>query len=219
MVRSKILGAAAAGLALGAGAAQAAPVASAADYVTVDGESKRVGSGATYRFEVQVQRSIDIRRKRFAAEVEGILVDDRSWTRSGAVAFKRVDGGGNTRVILAKPRQVQRLCYLQTRRYSCRIGEKVVVNLRRWQRGVPHWPDSRRNYRRMLVNHEMGHRIGHGDRNCPERGTKAPVMQQQSISLQGCRANWWPTSSELRATRSLNKSSAATAAAAASFLE
>ncbi len=205
MVRSKILGAVA-GLVLAVGAAHAATVAAAADYVTIDGESERVGSGVTYRFEVQVQRSIDIRRKRFAAEVEDTLLADRSWTRSEAVAFKRVDEGGNTRVILAKPRQVQRLCYLQTRRYSCRIGDKVVVNLRRWRRGVPHWPDSLQNYRRMLVNHDMGHRIGHRDRDCPERGTKAPVMQQQSISLQGCRANWWPRSSELRATRSLNKS-------------
>lgn len=203
MVPSKIL-ATAVGLTLAAGATHAPPLAAAADYVTADGESERVGSGTTYRFNVQVQRSIDIRRKRFAAEVEGILLDDRGWTRSGAVAFKRVDDGENTRIILATPRQVQRLCYLQTQKYSCRIGEKVLVNLRRWRRGVPHWPDSRRNYRRMLVNHEMGHRIGHGDRSCPERGAKAPVMQQQSITLQGCRANWWPTESELRSTRRLH---------------
>lgn len=179
------------------------PLAWSVEFKTVPGSSERVGTGTTYRFTVKVQRSIRTDRGEFASAVEEVLFDGRSWTRSGAVAFKRVDDGGNTRVILAKPRQVDRLCHpLATQRtYSCSIGEKVVLNVRRWRQAVPHWPASLHNYRRMLINHEMGHRIGHGHRNCRAPGRKAPVMQQQSISLQGCRANWWPKRSELRATR------------------
>ena len=177
-----------------------------ASFKTAAGSSAKVGSGTTYRFKVQVQRSIGIDPSGFAAEVDEVLFDDRSWIGSGAVAFKRVETGGNTQIILARPRQVDRLCYpLQTvGKYSCNIGEKVVLNLRRWRSGVPHWSDSRLDYRRMLVNHEVGHRIGHGHRNCSGQGAQAPVMQQQTIDLQGCMANWWPTEAELQATRQLH---------------
>jgi hypothetical protein len=177
-----------------------------ASFETAPGSSAKVGSGTTYCFKVQVQRSISVDPRAFAADVEEVLFDDRSWTGSGAVAFKRVATGGNTQIILARPRQVDKLCFpLQTAGiYSCSIGEKVVLNLGRWRRGVPDWSDSRPDYRRMLVNHEVGHRIGHGHRSCSGRGAQAPVMQQQTIDLQGCVPNWWPTEAELQATRQLH---------------
>jgi hypothetical protein len=176
--------------------------ASGVSYRTVPGNSERVGSGERYRFEVLVDRSVKIDRAGVAAEIEATLFDRRSWIGSGEVAFRRTDRRGDTRIILARPREVDRLCApLPTRgRYSCNVGRDVVLNLQRWRNGVPHWTDSRENYRRMLVNHEVGHRIGHGHRGCPGRGRKAPVMQQQTIDLQGCRANWWPKKRELRLT-------------------
>jgi hypothetical protein len=182
--------------------AAGASTATGASYRTVPGSSERAGSGETYRFRVLIDRSVKIDRRAVSAEIEATLFDRRSWIRSGRVAFRRVDRRGDTRVVLARPKEVDRLCHpLQTRRtYSCSIGRDVVLNLRRWRTAMPHWSSSLNNYRRMLVNHEVGHRIGHGHRNCPRRGRKAPVMQQQSIGLQGCRANWWPKQRELRAT-------------------
>jgi Protein of unknown function (DUF3152) len=184
-----------------------------AGYRTVPGHSERAGSGESYRFRVLVHRSIRIDRRAVAEEIEAILFDRRSWIRSRAVAFRRVDRGGDTRVILAKPKEVDRLCYpLQTRgRFSCTVGRDVILNLRRWRNGVPHWDRSVATYRQMLVNHEVGHRIGHGHRNCPGRGRKAPVMQQQTISLQGCAANWWPKKRELRLTVGASVGAATTA--------
>ncbi len=191
-----------------------APAASGAGYRTVPGHSDRAGSGTTYRFRVLIDRSVTIDRAGVAAEIEATLFDRRSWIGSGSVAFRRVDRRGDTRVILARPKEVDRLCQpLDTRgTYSCSIGRDVVLNLRRWRTAVPHWPRSVANYRRMLVNHEVGHRIGHGHRNCPARGRRAPVMQQQSISLQGCRANAWPKRRELSATAGAGASVAASAA-------
>jgi hypothetical protein len=49
-----------------------------------------------------------------------------------------------------------------------------------------------RDYRHMVVNHEAGHFLGFGHANCGGPGQLAPVMQQQSINLQGCQHNPWP---------------------------
>jgi Protein of unknown function (DUF3152) len=40
------------------------------------------------------------------------------------------------------------------------------------------------------VSHEVGQGSGHGHRCCPAPGRRAPVMVQQTLSLQGCEA--WP---------------------------
>ena len=107
---------------------------------------------------------------------------------------RRGDSSGSRRapapaVCLATPETVDRLCYpLHTEgEVSCCVGSKVVVNLDRWENAVPHWDGSLRSYRRMLVCHEVGHRIGQGHRYCPGAGQLAPVMQQQTYGLQGCR--------------------------------
>ncbi len=206
--RSKATATAAVALAV---VALAVGPAHAGELRTVPGESERSGPGTLFDYVVKVERGIKIKREQFADTLQEILFSDRSWTGTREVAFKRVRRDPNTKIILATPNTVDRLCYpLDTNgKYSCNVGERVVLNRRRWAQGVSHWPSTRRNYRRMLVNHEVGHRIGHGHRSCPGGGRKAPVMQQQTIDLEGCRANWWPRKSELRATKRMYSASAA----------
>lgn len=190
-----------------AATAVAAGDAEAAGLRTVPGESKRHGEGKVYRYKIKVERGINTDRRKFARQVKRILFHRRGWTRSRRVAFRWVERRPNTLIILARPSKVDRLCHpLRTRgQVSCQIGTKLVLNVRRWRRGVAHWPGNLRAYRRMLVNHEMGHRIGLGHRNCAGSGRKAPVMQQQTYSLQGCRAGWWPKKRELRLARRANR--------------
>ena len=80
---------------------------------------------------------------------------------------------------------------------SCCQGRKVVINVLRWKAAVEHWTGSAASYRQMLINHEFGHRIGKGHENCSGQRELAPVMQQQTYGLQGCRANSWPLDHEL----------------------
>jgi hypothetical protein len=127
--------------------------------------------------------------------VEAILADPRGWTGDGRLRLQRVGPGGphDFTVYLATPDTRDDLCPGRRDGYtSCRNGERVVVNVARWVHGVPRYGAGLDTYRQYVVTHEVGHRLGHGHERCPGRGRPAPVMQQQTLGLQGCVANPWP---------------------------
>ena len=86
--------------------------------------------------------------------------------------------------------------------YSCRVDNNVIVNDDRWNGGTQQWLAAGGNlarYRTMVINHEVGHRLGHIDNEttCAGEGQLAPLMQEQSMHLDGCKANEYPLDSEL----------------------
>lgn len=86
--------------------------------------------------------------------------------------------------------------------YSCRVGNAVIINQSRWNEPTSSWLNgggNLENYRTMVLNHEVGHRLGHMDNEnvCASPNGPAPLMQEQSISLRGCSIRWWPQSLEL----------------------
>lgn len=76
--------------------------------------------------------------------------------------------------------------------YNCEIDNGVVVNLRRWVEGSPTFEGPIHDYRALIINHEMGHFLGHPHMSCAGPGQLAPVMMQQIKGLHGCIANAWP---------------------------
>ncbi|MBY8877532.1 DUF3152 domain-containing protein [Actinacidiphila acidipaludis] len=167
------------------------------DFSTADAAGKAVGQGTIRRYKVEVEGGTGISAAAAAHEIQGILADPRGWTDDGRDGFQLVSSGPADFVIkIATPDTVDAICGaagLHTHgEVNCDVGPTVVVNLKRWQLGSPQFPGPIHGYRALIINHEVGHRIGHGHEGCPGPGRLAPVMMQQIDGLHGCRANAWP---------------------------
>ena len=154
---------------------------------------------ATVKYEVSRAGATKANFHQFAYTVDAVLNDPRGWSLSGAVRFTRVSRGGRFTVRLTEPRVVGSYGGCSPY-YSCRVGFYVMINDDRWRFATPSFRDRPIHfYRQMVLNHEVGHALGFGHARCGRAGWRAPVMQQQSKGLDGCRPNPWPLPSERRA--------------------
>jgi hypothetical protein len=141
--------------------------------------------------------------KRLAAET---LNDSRGWVRAG-VSFQEVTSNSSFTLWLAEPNSVPSFSpSICSNQWSCSIGRNVIINDARWAGASDSWNTaggSLRDYRHMVVNHEVGHFLGHRDNQpvCAGTGQLAPLMQQQSMNLRGCQFNPWPLAAELWTNR------------------
>ena len=158
--------------------------------------------GRTVRYTVEVEDGTDFSGKDFATTVGTVLTDPRGWQTKDGVRFVNVPPAEaaegamvDLRITLASPDTTDRLCApLETRgQVSCHNSGRVVLNLRRWVLGAAAYGNDVATYRVYLVNHEVGHGIGHPHESCGGTGQVAPVMMQQTYGLQGCTAGPWPT--------------------------
>ncbi|MFI9628211.1 DUF3152 domain-containing protein [Streptomyces sp. NPDC052042] len=171
---------------------------------TVPGTAKAPGRGHKYRYRIDVEQDLGLDPELFARAVQETLNDDRSWAHDGAMTFERISSGDPDFVItLASPGTTADWCRksgLDTTEdnVSCDSAatERVMINAYRWAQGSATFgPDELFAYRQMLINHEVGHRLGHNHVSCRTPGALAPVMQQQTKSLDidgiKCRPNAW----------------------------
>jgi len=145
---------------------------------------------------IEVEHDLAIDIERFAEFVLVTLNDERSWPGEMSVSFGRTDTDPDLRILLATPETVDALCApLATGgELSCATEGSAVLNALRWTEGSRTFTEARAgltDYRRYLLNHEVGHLLGHSHVSCPADGEPAPVMVQQSISLEGCQPNGW----------------------------
>jgi hypothetical protein len=166
----------------------------------VDGSSAVYGSGPLQRFIVEVEDGIGVDGPGFATAVETTLADSRSWGNGGRMSFQRVGAAQATagefefKVSLVSPGHMETYCPgVGTGGYtSCRYADRAVINLARWATAVPDYQGDIATYRLYVINHEVGHVLGNGHKPCPGPGELAPVMQQQTLGLDGCAKNAWP---------------------------
>ena len=158
------------------------------------------GSGPVYGQPVNGQFT-------YTVEVEKSLVDQlpelvkvtdtafsnttEGWTARDEVSLQRISdpAAATIRIVLASPKVVDETCGragMDTAGlYSCWDGAHTMLNSDRWFHATPEFANLA-TYRTYLINHEFGHGLGHDHEYCASPGAVAPVMQQQSISLQGC---------------------------------
>ncbi|MFD8750556.1 DUF3152 domain-containing protein [Kitasatospora sp. NPDC059577] len=177
------------------------PTKGAGTFTVAPATAKAVGRGNVRRYRVEVEDGIGIEAAAAAAQIHGILGDPRGWTNDRKNGFQLVAGGSyDFTVKIASPGTVDRICGasgLDTHgEVNCNVGNQVLVNSKRWNTGSPQFTGPIDEYRALIVNHEVGHRIGHGHEGCPAPGKPAPAMMQQIYGLKGCTPNAWPYSAD-----------------------
>ncbi|HTE58374.1 MAG TPA: DUF3152 domain-containing protein [Verrucomicrobiae bacterium] len=140
----------------------------------------------------------------FGSKFAATLADARGWSVGGLVTFSQASSGCNFTAWLTAPDQMPSFGAICDAMWSCRVGSNVVINFDRWRFASPAWNasgGSLEDYRFMVINHETGHWFGFDHSNCGGAGQAAPVMQQQSIALNGCVFNPWPLPGETAALK------------------
>ena len=160
-------------------------------------------SGQTYEITYDISSRGEVKGdlEEFRKLVAEIYADPRGWIRAG-VKFKEVENGGQLHVILASGAEVKKASPIVcSDELSCRVGNMALINDTRWMNASDSYNAlglSLLDYRRMVVNHETGHYLGHDHIvNCETTTGLGPVMLQQSTGLRGCKPNPWPLPSEL----------------------
>jgi hypothetical protein len=159
----------------------------------------RVDVRRVVRYHVETRGRTTTSVKEFRTLAQETYDDPRGW-RGAGIQFVPVAHGGAFTLVLSQAGLVPGFSSACSSMWSCRVGRFVVINQDRWKDASPAWNAAHlalRDYRHMVVNHETGHWLGLGHASCPGPGRLAPVMQQQSKGLQGCRFNPFPTSHEL----------------------
>jgi hypothetical protein len=169
---------------------------STGELAVVPGFNKANGVRDKLTYRVEIEQGVSVNGALVAAAIHKTLTDPRGWQAVHPVSFERTDkADADLRIILATPTLTDKLCLpLDTGgEVSCRVEDRVVLNAKRWVYAIPAYNGNVALYRSYLVNHEVGHALGHGHSSCTTPKTPAPVMMQQTKGLAGCLPNAWPT--------------------------
>jgi hypothetical protein len=155
--------------------------------------------GRVLRYVVEVEDGLPYNRQDFADMIRTVLNDQRSWGRGGTMSFQQVAGGpADFTIALASPALTDLYCLESGNdtegQVSCfaRRRNTVMINALRWADGAPAYGGNLTGYRTYLINHEVGHRLGHHHVTCPGPGRLAPIMVQQTKGVGACKPNPWP---------------------------
>jgi hypothetical protein len=137
----------------------------------------------------------------FRETVAKIFADDRGWKRAG-VTFTEVESGGKLHMILASGPEVKKASPIVcSDQLSCHVNGSVFINDARWMGASSAYKArnvSVEDYRKMVVNHEVGHFLGHDhDLSCGRASGLGPIMIDKAEHLGSCQPTYWPLPNEL----------------------
>lgn len=166
----------------------------------VSGASLRSTAARTVTYDISSRGEIKGDIEEFRKLVAETFADNKGWKRAG-ITFKEVASGGSLHMVLATGAQVKAASSGCSETLSCAVYPYVLINDTRWMNGSDSYNTlsvALLDYRRMVINHEVGHYLGHEHISTCETATGlAPVMLQQSTGLRGCKPNSWPLPGEL----------------------
>ena len=154
----------------------------------------------TVYYQIETWGAVEADLEDFRAKVAETLSDSRGWAQ--ILAFKEVQSGADVHIILSDAASLAATAGCSADLSCTTWSNQVIINDLRWREGTEARRNagmSTRDYQHMVINHEMGHWLGHYAHveSC-ENGGPAPIMLQQSTGLRGCDSfNAWPLASEL----------------------
>lgn len=164
------------------------------------GTSTPVSSGAkVLKYTIGVRGNVKSDYEEFRRMVNATLNDARGWVRAG-VKFQEVESGAGFAVWLQEPAIFDTYAGCDST-LSCRSGNNVMINDDRWRLGTEYWTTTGLgidDYRRLIINHEVGHWLDHRHVNTPCSSTSvvAPLMLESSLRAT-CAPGIWPLEGEL----------------------
>jgi hypothetical protein len=172
------------------------PARGTASYAVLPGDPTVIGrAGRLLTYQIAIEGGINgIDRVALARFVRATYGAPQGWASGRLWRFRQVGPGqpADFTLMLVTPATRAILCHGRDHYTSCRIGNRVVLNIARWVHGVPDYGAPLTAYRQYMINHETGHRLGFGHELCPGPGQPAPVMQQQTLGLHRCTPYAWP---------------------------
>ncbi|MBR3164277.1 DUF3152 domain-containing protein [Candidatus Saccharibacteria bacterium] len=152
------------------------------------------------KYRIETRGDIKGDKEEFRKVVAETLRDEKGWARAG-VKFEEVEKGGELKMILASPKKVAEASAGCSDKLSCTVKSDVLINDDRWMGGSDSYNQlgvKVAEYRQMVINHEVGHFLGHDHiAKCEIENGTAPIMLQQSTGLRGCQPGVWPMPNEL----------------------
>ena len=162
-------------------------------------------AGPLRRFKVAVEQGSDADVTEFAQAVTATLGNPNSWIGGGGLRLQPVGGSEKSdfTVFLATRDTAAQMCARGGTNIrvngvpytSCRTTGQAIINLDRWRLSAKPYLRAKvplATYRQYVINHEVGHELGHHHENCPRAGGPAPVMVQQTLTTRGCVPYAWP---------------------------
>ena len=177
---------------------------------TLPGTTKLVGrSTRLQRYVIEVENGVTgVDLESYANLVDQTLDAPKSWTGGNrTVSLERVSSASQAdfRIALTSSLTLRPPCghslNIETSCWDNQHGpSRVYLNVARWVRGDAQFGQDLAAYHLYMINHEVGHALGHHHTYVCLPNGLAPVMMQQTITLkenqgQGpniCQPNPWP---------------------------